>query len=187
VLFSGSISKVLFRFAFFLLLEAMLHFWFSLVSASLPLCFYMEKYESIKILGEGSFGKVYQMRHKIERKLVCIKCIKIKNIKKKEREACRLEVDLLRKLNHPNIVGYEESFLTKKKDTLCIVMTYCDGGDLAGIIKGAKKQRFSENKVLEWFVQIALGLHYMHENRVLHRDLKTQNIFMLGNGEPNHA
>jgi NIMA (never in mitosis gene a)-related kinase len=147
----------------------------------------MEKYESIKILGEGSFGKVYQMRHKIERKLVCIKCIKIKNIKKKEREACRLEVDLLRKLNHPNIVGYEESFLTKKKDTLCIVMTYCDGGDLAGIIKGAKKQRFSENKVLEWFVQIALGLHYMHENRVLHRDLKTQNIFMLGNGEPNHA
>ena len=132
----------------------------------------MEKYESIRILGEGSFGKVYQMRHKAQRKLVCVKCIKIKNIARKEREACRLEVDLLRKLNHPNIVGYEESFLTKNKDTLCIVMTYCDGGDLAGIIKRAKKVRFSEAKVLEMFVQIALGLHYMHENRVLHRDLK---------------
>lgn len=41
---------------------------------------------------------------------------------------------------------------------------------------------FSESKILHWFVQLALGLHYMHTNKVLHRDLKTQNVFMLGNG-----
>jgi serine/threonine protein kinase len=51
----------------------------------------MDKYEPIKVLGEGSYGKVYLMRHLIERKLVCVKVIKIKNIPRKEREACKME------------------------------------------------------------------------------------------------
>jgi NIMA (never in mitosis gene a)-related kinase len=55
-------------------------------------------------------------------------------------------------------------------------------GDLASQIKAAKRNLFSESKILHWFVQLALGLHYMHTSRVLHRDLKTQNIFLLGNG-----
>lgn len=166
----------------------------------------MEKYERIQVLGEGSFGKVYLMRNRNERKLVCVKVIKIKNIPRKEREACNMEVDLLKRLNHPNIVGYRESFIAN--EALCIVMQYCDGGDLCDRIKDAKKVLFPEAQVLHWFVQMALGLHYMHEERVLHRDLKTQvgtrlmflkqlmssyantftflffcqNIFMLGNG-----
>ena len=53
---------------------------------------------------------------------------------------------------------------------------------MASQIKAAKKMLFSENKILHWFVQLALGLHYMHSNKVLHRDLKTQNVFLLGNG-----
>ena len=122
------------------------------------------------------------MRHRVERKLYCVKVIKIKNIPRKEREACRVEVELLRRLNHPNIVGYKESFLTRNKESLCIVMEYCDGGDLCDLIKKARRSLFSEAKVLHWFVQMALGLHYMHSNRILHRDLKTQNIFLLGNG-----
>lgn len=55
-------------------------------------------------------------------------------------------------------------------------------GDLATQIKAAKRNLFSESKILHWFVQLTLGLHYMHSNKVLHRDLKTQNVFMLGNG-----
>ncbi|CAM9631408.1 unnamed protein product [Pylaiella littoralis] len=142
----------------------------------------MERYERLKILGVGSFGKVYLMRHRQQRKLVCAKIIKIKNIPRKEREACRTEVDLLRRLHHPNIVGYKDSFLTPRKDHLCIVMEYCDGGDLSTHIKNARRRLFPESKILHWFVQIALGLHYMHGRLVLHRDLKTQNIFLLGNG-----
>jgi NIMA (never in mitosis gene a)-related kinase 1/4/5 len=53
-------------------------------------------------------------------------------------------------------------------------MQYCDGGDLCAKIKAQKNVLFPESKVLHWFVQMALGLHYMHEERVLHRDLKTQ-------------
>ncbi|KAH8054647.1 serine/threonine kinase [Aureococcus anophagefferens] len=112
----------------------------------------MENLEPIKVLGEGAFGKVYLMRHKVERALCCVK---VKNIPKKEREACRMEV-----------------------------MQFCDGGDLSGQIKTAARNRklFAESKILHWFVQMALGLHYMHAQRVLHRDLKTQNIFLTGNG-----
>jgi NIMA (never in mitosis gene a)-related kinase len=122
----------------------------------------MEQYERIKVLGEGSYGKVYLMRHKRERKLMCVKVIKIKNIPKKEREACRTEVDLLKRLNHPNIVSYRESFLSPRKESLCIAMEYCDGGDLCAVIKGAKRKLFPESKILHYFVQMALGLHYMH-------------------------
>ncbi len=142
----------------------------------------IDRYEAIRLLGEGSFGKVYLMRDKVKRGLVCVKIIKIKNIPKKEREATKMEVDLLRKLHHPNIVRYVDSFLSKNASELCICMEYCDGGDLATQIKAAKKNLFSENKILHWFVQLALGLHYMHSNKVLHRDLKTQNVFLLGNG-----
>jgi serine/threonine protein kinase len=128
------------------------------------------------------FYKVYLMRDKVRRKFVCVKVIKIKNIPKKEREATKVEVELLRRLNHPNIVRYIDSFLSKNSENLCIAMEYCDGGDLASQIKVARNKLFSEDKILHWFVQISLGVHYMHTNNVLHRDLKTQNIFLLGNG-----
>lgn len=142
----------------------------------------LDKYDAIRVLGEGSFGKVYLMRDKVRRTFVCVKIIKIKNIPKKEREATRMEVDLLRRLHHPNIVRYIDSFLSKNHESLCICMEYCDGGDLASQIKAARRNLFSESKILHWFVQMALGLHYMHTNKVLHRDLKTQNVFLLGNG-----
>ena len=142
----------------------------------------IDKYDPIRILGEGSFGKVYLMRDKVRRTFVCVKVIKIKNIPKKEREATKMEVDLLRRLHHPNIVRYIDSFLSKNNESLCICMEYCDGGDLASQIKAARRNMFGESKILHWFVQLALGLHYMHTNKVLHRDLKTQNVFLLGNG-----
>lgn len=67
------------------------------------------------------------MRDKVRRNFVCVKIIKIKNIPKKEREATKMEVDLLRRLHHPNIVGYIDSFLSKNRESLCICMEYCDG------------------------------------------------------------
>ena len=73
------------------------------------------------------FMQVYLMRDKVKRNFVCVTIIKIKNIPKKEREATKVEVDLLRRLNHPNIVRYIDSFLSKNKESLCICMEYCDG------------------------------------------------------------
>ncbi|CAM9640609.1 unnamed protein product [Pylaiella littoralis] len=140
----------------------------------------MEEYEPIKVLGEGSFGKVYLMKHSKTRDLVCTKVIKLKNIPPKEQEACKNEVELLSRMCHPNIVGYTNSFLYK--NCLCIIMEYCDAGDLGDRVNEAKGQLFPESKVMTWFVQTALGLHFMHTNRVLHRDIKTQNVFILSSG-----
>lgn len=97
-------------------------------------------------------------------------------------DACRNEVMLMQRLQHPNIVAYKDSFFANGRDNLCIVMTYCDGGDLQGRITDAKSHLIKEDQIMHWFVQIALGIHYMHENKVLHRDIKAQNIFLLGNG-----
>jgi NIMA (never in mitosis gene a)-related kinase len=89
------------------------------------------------------------MRDKQRRKFV-VKAIKIKNVLKKERDVCRMEVELLRRLNHPNIVGYIDSFLSRNKESLCIAMECCNGGDLASQIKAVRERCFSESKVLHW-------------------------------------
>ena len=144
----------------------------------------VEDYKVVRAVGKGSFGKVYLVHHTKEKKHYCMKCIKLTNIPKKERDACRHEVKLMQRLAHPNIVGFKDSFFAKRGDQLCIVMTYCDGGDLSDRVKQQSRtgRRFREDQVMNWFVQICLGLHAMHDNNILHRDLKTQNIFLLGNG-----
>jgi NIMA (never in mitosis gene a)-related kinase len=81
---------------------------------------------------------------------------------------------------HPNIIGYRACVLENGR--LHIVMEYADHGDLATQIRLAKERRmvFTEERVLFWFVQILSALHHIHNLRILHRDLKTQNIFLTG-------
>lgn len=71
------------------------------------------------------------------------------------------------------------------KRCLCIVMDYADGGDLYTKINNQKKIGkvcYSEDQILDWFVQMALAIKHIHDRKILHRDLKTQNIFMNQNG-----
>merc|ERR1719343_450392 len=99
-----------------------------------------------------------------------------------KRAATELEVRLLSELRHPNIVAYRDSFLNYD-GCLCILMEYCEHGDIYTYMQEAKKaRRIPEEKTLiEWFVQVALALHALHLKKILHRDLKTQNIFLTGN------
>jgi len=146
----------------------------------------MERYQIIRPIGKGSFGKVYLVRHIRERRLYCLKTIALDGIAASERKSCFSEVKLLESMMHPNIVGFKEAFVANRSKRLCIVMTYCDGGDLAERLKQNCRKFFKEDQILHWFVQIALGLHFMHEmndKSIMHRDLKTQNIFLLGNGQ----
>lgn len=86
-------------------------------------------------------------------------------------------------LNHPNIIRFKEVYKTKKGQ-LCIVMDYADGGDLGTIIKKnkAKGGYLEESTVLNWFTQICLAMKHCHDRKILHRDLKAQNIFLTTNG-----
>ena len=158
----------------------------------------MDSYERIKLLGKGSFGKVYLMRDRRSRDLVCVKSINVRGIPPKERDAVKLEVALMRKLDHPNIVRYHQSVLLRDRGVLNIVMEFCDGGDLEAMLKKQSRRQQSrhrgaygaravagglpESEYMPLFAQVALGVEYLHSQRVLHRDLKSQNIFLLGNG-----
>uniref|UniRef100_A0A7S2D336 non-specific serine/threonine protein kinase n=1 Tax=Haptolina brevifila TaxID=156173 RepID=A0A7S2D336_9EUKA len=91
------------------------------------------------------------------------------------------EAHVLRSLDHPGIVRYHDSFFTDE-NSLCIVMEYCHGGDLASMIRNRASSgelaHFSEENVIDMFVQIVQSLKYLHGRRVLHRDLKPQNILL---------
>lgn len=97
----------------------------------------------------------------------------------KERNDCLREHKILELFNHPNIIRFREVYKTKSGQ-LCIVMDYADGGDLSMQIQNAKKDQrpFTENQILDWFTQIVIGLKHVHERKILHRDLKAQNIFL---------
>ncbi|CAN0302075.1 unnamed protein product, partial [Ectocarpus sp. 4 AP-2014] len=97
---------------------------------------------------------------------------------KARREASK-EATLLAELKHPNIVGFWESFFHgASRDVLCIVMDYADGGDLSSCLSRRNGRLIDEEIVLDWFVQTTLALKHIHDRKILHRDLKTQNIFL---------
>jgi serine/threonine protein kinase len=85
-----------------------------------------------------------------------------------------MEVNLLKNLDHPNIVRYKESFFTT--NMMVIIMEYCEVGDLAYHIKrkvAKEGEIFTEMEIFNWFVQICLALEFVHARRVIHRDIKT--------------
>ncbi|XP_058542419.1 serine/threonine-protein kinase Nek5 isoform X2 [Neofelis nebulosa] len=140
----------------------------------------MDKYDVIKAIGEGAFGKAFLAKRTSDSKHCVIKEIDFAKMPTQEKEASTKEVVLLAKMKHPNIVTFFSSF--QENNRLFIVMEYCDGGDLMKRIHRQRGVLFSEDQILSWFVQISLGLKYIHDRKILHRDIKAQNIFLSKNG-----
>uniref|UniRef100_A0A8C3CAT4 non-specific serine/threonine protein kinase n=1 Tax=Cairina moschata TaxID=8855 RepID=A0A8C3CAT4_CAIMO len=140
----------------------------------------MDKYIKVQKIGEGSFGKAILVKAKENSQQYVIKEINISKMSNKEREESRREVAVLANMKHPNIVLYRESF--EENGCLYIVMDYCEGGDLFKKINAQKGILFSEDQILDWFVQICLALKHIHDRKILHRDIKSQNIFLTKDG-----
>ncbi|XP_063280360.1 serine/threonine-protein kinase Nek1 isoform X10 [Prinia subflava] len=140
----------------------------------------MDKYIKVRKIGEGSFGKAILVKAKENDQEYVIKEINISKMSNKEREESRREVAVLANMKHPNIVLCRESF--KENGCLYIVMDYCEGGDLFKKINAQKGILFSEDQILDWFVQICLALKHIHDRKILHRDIKSQNIFLTKDG-----
>ncbi|KAI0222056.1 hypothetical protein LSAT2_026685 [Lamellibrachia satsuma] len=134
-------------------------------------------YSRIRVIGRGSYGEVWLVKHKKDKKQYVLKKMDIHNASKRERKAAEQEAKLLSKLRHPNIVSYKDSFQAND-GFLYIAMGFCEGGDLYTRLKQQKGTSLDERQLVEWFVQIAMALQYLHERNILHRDLKTQNIFL---------
>nr|XP_046245646.1 serine/threonine-protein kinase Nek3 isoform X2 [Scatophagus argus] len=139
----------------------------------------MDKYSLQKVIGEGSFGRALLVRCKSSQEKYVVKEIQLpKNQSKLENS--RREAVLLSTMKHPNIVKFREAF--EADDLLCIVMEYCSGGDLLQRMRRQKTAQFCVDDILRWFAQMCAATQHIHDKRVLHRDLKSKNIFLTGNG-----
>ncbi|KAM9164320.1 serine/threonine-protein kinase Nek11 isoform 2-T2 [Pangshura tecta] len=135
-------------------------------------------------LGRGSFGMVYLVSDKKAKQgeeLKALKEISVGDLKPNETVEANLEAQLLSKLDHPAIVKFYASFV--ERENFCIITEYCEGRDLDCKIEEYKEagKIFPESQIIEWFIQLLLGVNYMHERRILHRDLKAKNIFLKNN------
>ncbi|XP_077076831.1 serine/threonine-protein kinase Nek1 isoform X2 [Siphateles boraxobius] len=140
----------------------------------------MDKYERLKKIGEGSFGKAILVKSRTDGRQYVIKEIGISRMSNKERQESRKEVAVLANMSHPNIVQYKESF--EESGCLYIVMDYCEGGDLFKKINNQRGTLFPEEQIIDWLVQICLALKHVHDRKILHRDIKSQNIFLTKDG-----
>ena len=138
-----------------------------------------------KALGKGAFGSVRLVTRKEDKKIYAMKSVIIGKLDNKEKEAALNEVRILASLNHPNIVAYKDAFYDEPSKSLNIIMEFADDGDIAHKIKENIKRRlrFEESTIWEWIIQILEGLKYLHDNKIMHRDLKCANIFLMKNGQ----
>ncbi|XP_048151407.1 serine/threonine-protein kinase Nek3 isoform X3 [Corvus hawaiiensis] len=140
----------------------------------------MEGYNVLKVLGEGSFGRALLVHHKISDQKYVMKEIRLP-MSSSGVENSRKEAVLLAKMKHPNVVAFKESF--EADGHLYIVMEYCDNGDLMQKIKHQGGNFFPEDTILHWFVQMCLAVKHIHDKRVLHRDIKSKNVFLTQSGK----
>ncbi|XP_041123576.1 serine/threonine-protein kinase Nek11-like isoform X2 [Polyodon spathula] len=139
------------------------------------------RYTVQRKLGSGSFATVYLVldsKSKSDEVKKVLKQILVGELKGDETVSSAKEAQLLSSLDHPAIVHFYCSFV--EHDSFCIATEYCEGGDLDNRIRDRRStgRLFSEKQVLEWLIQILLGVQYLHERLILHRDLKTKNIFL---------
>ncbi|XP_077011264.1 serine/threonine-protein kinase 36 isoform X2 [Tamandua tetradactyla] len=137
----------------------------------------MEKYHVLEMIGEGSFGRVYKGRRKYSAQVVALKFIPKLGRSEKELRNLQREIEIMRGLQHPNIVHMLDSFETDKE--VVVVTDYAEG-ELFQILEDDGK--LPEDQVQAIAAQLVSALYYLHSHRILHRDMKPQNILLAKGG-----
>jgi len=141
------------------------------------------KYKIIKCLREDSCSKSYLASVDNEEKKYIIKQIIIQDMTDNEKKETLNEAAILKKLDHPNIIKFKEVFIQRKPfEALNLVTEYADDGDLEQKIKEQKNKPFTETEILDYFTQVCLALQYLHKKKIIHRNIKSNNIFLMKSG-----
>ena len=141
-------------------------------------------YERVRPLGEGSFGKVFLVKHRGTGAHEVMKEVLLRGLNPKSMQRTKDEVRFLKRLHHPHLISYRASFLEDSTSTLYILMEHADGGDLksriekqaapnvvAGVASSSRANPFAEALVLKWLVQCVSALAFCHHDlKLLHRD-----------------
>lgn len=148
---------------------------------------YREQYTEIETIGNGNYGNFYigqcmLVNEKSTNKLFVSKTILTSGLPQSELLRSQQEAQLLNKLQHPHIVTYKTSFTEYNK--FIIIMEYCQQGDLSKLIKKQSESNsyIPEQTVLNWFWQLINALEFIHSKNILHRDIKSSNIFLTRDG-----
>jgi NIMA (never in mitosis gene a)-related kinase len=157
-----------------------------------------------EVIGKGSFGEVRCATVKATGDRVVLKNIDLAALSESELNSSAQEVydwcvylhavyqcliecvnesqtEVLAHMNHPHIVKYYQSFV-HRDSVVCIVMEYCEGGDLQQLLRSRAGEPFPEDEAVGMVAQIALALQYCHTRRILHRDLKPSNVYLTKTG-----
>ena len=139
----------------------------------------LSNFEILSEIGRGSFSTVYKVKCKIDNYIYAMKEVNLPNLNQKEIDNSFNEVQILSKLKSEYIISYIDSFSQNGK--LYLITEYAEFGDMQEIIK--KKQQtkdyFNENHLIKIWKQIIKGILVLHKNHILHRDLKSANIFII--------
>ncbi|XP_059196118.1 serine/threonine-protein kinase Nek11 [Centropristis striata] len=143
-----------------------------------------KRYSILQALGRGSFGSVYLVQDTKAsdgEQLKVLKQVPVGDLRPDETVRAVQEAQLLSSLQHPAILSFHLSFL--EGDAFCILTEFCQDGDLDCRLEEVRRggRSLPEEQVVDWLIQLLLGLHYMHQRRILHRDLKAKNVFLKRN------
>uniref|UniRef100_UPI00398F5FB7 cyclin-dependent kinase 10 isoform X2 n=1 Tax=Pristiophorus japonicus TaxID=55135 RepID=UPI00398F5FB7 len=140
----------------------------------------VKEFVKLNRIGEGTYGIVYRAHDTKSDEIVALKKVRMD----KERDGIPIsslrEINLLLKLRHPNIVELKEVVVGNHLDSIFLVMGYCEQ-DLASLLENMQSP-FSEAQVKCISLQLLKGLRYLHENFIIHRDLKVSNLLMTDKG-----
>ena len=144
----------------------------------------MNDFQIISKLGEGAYSTVFKVKRNVDNKIYALKKVKLLNLSEKEKENSLNEVRILASVKSNFVVSYKEAFFDEKDNTLCIIMEFADKGDLYQKIVQHKKSAilFEESDIWRIFIQLVKGLKSLHDLKILHRDMKSANVFLFSNG-----
>jgi len=144
----------------------------------------MENFEIITKLGDGAYSVVYKVKRKQDNKIYALKKVKLKELCDKEKQNALNEVRILASVKSNFVISYKEAFIDEDDSNLCLVMEYADKGDLYQKISQFKKIGCLIEEIDIWriLIQMVKGLKALHDLNIMHRDLKSANIFLFSDG-----
>jgi serine/threonine-protein kinase ULK2 len=134
---------------------------------------------SRKKIGKGAFSVIYKGTHRVTKKIFAIKEISYENLSK-IKHTIKREFTVMKKLNHPNIIKLHEVFFDNDNKNVYLVLDYYEKGDLCNFLDG---KPLKEKYAKKYMRQLASGLKYLHENNIIHRDLKLKNILVTNSND----